>query len=124
MEERSTHKIYEEGNVGEVRIADDVVAVIAGLAAMEVEGVAALPGNVTADLVAKLGMKNLSRGIRIDMTDDSVSVDLTLILNYGYSIVNVAGKVQEKVKSAIETMTGITVKEVNVKVASVEVKDK
>lgn len=124
MEERSTHKIYEEGNVGEVRIADDVVAVIASLAAMEVEGVAGMPGNVTADLVAKLGMKNLSKGVHIEMTDEAVSVDLTLVLSYGYSIVSVAGKVQDRVKSAIETMTGLSVNEVNVKVASVELKDK
>ncbi|MBE5921823.1 MAG: Asp23/Gls24 family envelope stress response protein [Lachnospiraceae bacterium] len=123
MEERSTHTIYEEGSIGEVRIADDVVAVIAGLAAMEVDGVVSLPGNITAELIGKLGMKNLSKGITVDISEDGVCVGLNLILNYGASIVKISEKVQEKVKNAIETMTGLTVNEVNVRVASVEVKE-
>ncbi len=64
-ENRSTHMIHEDGSIGEVQIADDVVAVIAGLAATEVEGVVNMAGNITNELVAKLGMKNLSKGVRV-----------------------------------------------------------
>lgn len=123
MEERSTHKIYEEGSIGEVRIADDVVAVIAGLAAMEVEGVACLPGNITAEIIGKLGMKSLSKGITVKVTDDDVVVGINLVVKYGYSIVTISSKVQEKVKGSVELMTGLKVSEVNVKVVSVEMKD-
>lgn len=116
---RSTHTVYEKAELGEVQIADEVIAIIAGLAATEVKGVASMAGNVTNELVAKLGMKNLSRGVKVEVLDNSVSVDLALNLDYGYSIPSVSTKVQEKVKSAIENMTGFTVLEVNIKIAGV-----
>lgn len=116
---RSTHTVYEKAELGEVQIADEVIAIIAGLAATEVKGVASMAGNVTNDLVAKLGMKNLSRGVKVEVLDNSVSVDLALNLDYGYSIPSVSTTVQEKVKSAIENMTGFTVLEVNIKIAGV-----
>ena len=94
---RSTHRIYENGEVGEVQIADEVVAIIAGLAATEVDGVAAMAGNITNELVGKLGMKNLSKGIRIEVLEDAVSVDLSLTMKYGYNIPAVSAKVQEMV---------------------------
>ena len=116
---RSTHMVYEKDKVGEVQIADEVIAIIAGLAATEVKGVASMAGNVTNELVAKLGMKNLSRGVKVEVFDTTVSVDLALNLDYGYSIPAVCGKVQEKVKAAIENMTGFSVLDVNNKVAGV-----
>jgi uncharacterized alkaline shock family protein YloU len=114
-------KVETEGSIGEVQIANDVVAIIAGLAAMEVKGVASMAGNVTAELISKLGMKNLSKGVSIEVEDGNVSVDLSLNLEYKYNLVDVSGKVQEKVKAAIENMTGLNVVSVNVKVASVDV---
>ena len=120
-ESRNTYKIYEGGNIGEVQIADDVVAVIAGLAAMEVKGVASMAGNITSELISKLGMKNLSKGVSIEVEDGVVTVDLKLNLEYKYNIVDVGSKVQEKVKSAIENMTGLTVADVNIRVSGVEV---
>lgn len=116
---RSTHTVYEKAELGEVQIADEVIAIIAGLAATEVKGVASMAGNVTNELVAKLGMKNLSKGVKVEVLDNSVSVDLALNLDYGYSIPSVSTTVQEKVKSAIENMTGFTVLEVNIKIAGV-----
>lgn len=116
---RSTHMVYEKDRVGEVQIADEVIAIIAGLAATEVKGVASMAGNVTNELVAKLGMKNLSRGVKVEVLDTSVSVDLALNLDYGYSIPAVCTKVQERVKSAIENMTGFSVLDVNVKIAGI-----
>ena len=118
-ENRSTHKLYEKEKIGEVQIADEVVAIIAGLAATEVEGVDSMAGNITNELVGKLGMKNLSKGVKVDVTEEHVSVDLSLNIRYGYNIPSVSEHVQEKVSTAIENMTGLTVLDVNVKIAGV-----
>ena len=118
-ENRSTHKLYEKEKIGEVQIADEVVAIIAGLAATEVEGVDSMAGNITNELVGKLGMKNLSKGVKVDVTEEHVSVDLSLNIRYGYNIPSVSEQVQEKVSTAIENMTGLTVLDGNVKIAGV-----
>ena len=118
-ENRSTHKLYEKEKIGEVQIADEVVAINAGLAATEVEGVDSMAGNITNELVGKLGMKNLSKGVKVDVTEEHVSVDLSLNIRYGYNIPSVSEQVQEKVSTAIENMTGLTVLDVNVKIAGV-----
>ena len=118
-ENRSTHKLYEKEKIGEVQIADEVVAIIAGLAATEVEGVDSMAGTIPNELVGKLGMKNLSKGVKVDVTEEHVSVDLSLNIRYGYNIPSVSEQVQEKVSTAIENMTGLTVLDVNVKIAGV-----
>ncbi|MDF2472421.1 MAG: alkaline-shock protein [Lachnospiraceae bacterium] len=121
QENRNTYQIHANSNVGEVQIADEVVATIAGLAATEVDGVASMSGNITNELVSKLGMKNLSKGVKIDVSADSVTVDLALTLEYGYNIPNTSKQVQEKVKAAIENMTGLTVSGVNIRIAGVNI---
>lgn len=123
QENRNTYKIHENGKVGEVQIADEVVAIIAGLAATEVEGVATMSGNITNELVGKLGMKNLSKGVKVEVSSEAVTVDLALTLEYGYSIPKVSKTVQEKVKTAIENMTGLKVSEVNVRIAGVNIEN-
>ena len=120
-EERNTYTIKEDEHLGEVKIADEVVAIIAGLAAMEVEGVSSMSGNTTRELIGKLGMKTLSKGVKVDVLEGIVTVSLTLTLKYGYSLVAVSNKVQEKVKAAIENMTGLTVADVNIRVMGVDV---
>ncbi|MDO5589548.1 MAG: Asp23/Gls24 family envelope stress response protein [Lachnospiraceae bacterium] len=120
-EERSAYTIKNDANIGEVKIADEVVAIIAGLAAMEVEGVASMAGNATRELISKLGMKSLSKGVKVDVLDGIVTVSLALNLLYGYGIKDVTVKVQEKVKSSIENMTGLEVADVNIRVAGVKV---
>ena len=122
-ENRSTHKVYEKDKIGEVQIADEVVAIIAGLAAMEVEGVASMAGNATRELISKLGMKSLSKGVKVDVLEGVVTVILALNLKYGYSIMDVSAKVQEKVKASIENMTGLTVADVNIRVAGVDMEN-
>lgn len=117
---RNTYTIYDDNTVGTVQIADEVVAIIAGLAATEVDGVASMAGNITNELVGKLGMKNLSKGVKVEVIGGVVSVDLTLNIKYGYSIPKSSAKVQEKVKSAIENMTGLEVADVNVSIADVD----
>ena len=119
-DERNTYTIQNDPNMGEVKIADEVVAIIAALAATEVEGVASMAGNITNELISKLGMKNLSKGVKVDVLEGVVTVALALNMKYDYSIVETSTKVQERVKSAIETMTGLEVADVNIKVAGVE----
>ena len=104
-EDRKAYMIKDD-NLGEVRIADEVIAIIAGLAATEVEGVSSMAGNITNELVSKLGMKNLSKGIKVDIKENVVRADVALNIRFGYAIPEVSSKVQERVKSAIENMTG------------------
>ncbi len=116
---KNSYKVLEDGQIGEVQIADEVVAIIAGLAATEVEGVASMAGNVTNELVSRLGMKNLSKGVKVDVTGEAVCVDLALTMQYGYSIPKTSEQVQDRVKQAIENMTGLHVNEVNIRIAGV-----
>ena len=115
------YKIQLEGNRGEIIIADEVIAVIAGLAAMEVDGVASMAGNATRELISKIGIKTLSKGVKVDVLEDVVTVAVTLNLKYGYNVMDVSARVQEKVKVAVENMTGLKVADVNVRVAGIEV---
>ena len=119
-EDRNVYKIHDNGSLGEVQIADEVVAIIAGLAATEVEGVDSMAGNITNELVGKLGMKNLSKGVKVDVLEDVVCVDLALNIKYGYNILETSKTVQERVKAAIENMTGLEVSDVNVAIAGVD----
>lgn len=118
-----TYTIYDDQTIGKVQIADEVVAIIAGLAATEVEGVASMAGNITNELVGKLGMKNLSKGVKVDVLENVVCVNLNLNLEYGYSIPETCKKVQEKVKTAIENMTGLEVSDVNISIAGVALEE-
>ena len=122
-ENRSTHKVYEKDKIGEVQIADEVVAIIAGLAATEVEGVDSMAGNITNELVSKLGVKNLSKGVKITVLEGVVTVDLTLNIEFGKNILEVSKKVQDKVKSSIENMTGLEVADVNIRIAGVDMEN-
>ena len=118
-EDRKGFKIKDD-KLGEVKIADEVIAIIAGLAATEIEGVSSMAGNITNELVSRLGMKNLSRGIRVEVEEGIVNVKVALNIAYGYSIPDVSSKVQERVKNAVENMTGLEVSGVNVRFASVD----
>ena len=118
-EKRGVHMIHADGQLGEVQIADEVVATIAGLAATEVEGVASMAGNITNELIGKLGVKNLYKGVKVLVTDRNVDVDLALNIDYGYSIMKVSEKVQDRVKTAIENMTGLEVSMVNISIVNV-----
>ena len=119
-DERNTYTIQNDASLGEVKIADEVVAIIAALAATEVEGVASMAGNITNEVIGKLGIKNLSKGVKVDVLEGVVTVSLALNLKYNYNIMDVTGKVQEKVKNAVENMTGLEEADVNIKVGGVE----
>ena len=104
-DERNAYTIQNDASLGEVKIADEVVAIIAALAATEVDGVASMAGNITNEVIGKLGIKNLSKGVKVDVLEGVVTVSLALNLKYDYSIMEVTKKVQEKVKNAVENMT-------------------
>lgn len=120
-----SNKIYQikSDETGNITVSDEVVAIIAGLAATDVEGVSSMAGNITNEIVSKLGMKNLSKGIFVEVLDGEIKVDVSLNIAYGYAIPEVCLKVQEKVQSAIENMTGLKVAVVNVRVASVNMEN-
>jgi len=120
--ENVTTNAEEKEFTSEVKIAGDVIATIAGLAATEVEGIASMQGNLTNELVGKLGMKNLTKGVTISFEEDgtSVHVALAVIMKYGYSIPKVCKAVQDRVKSAIENMAGLKVCDVNINIVGVQ----
>ena len=122
--ERNVKTVNEHSNLGEVHIADEVVAIIASLAANEVEGVASttgyMDGYLKKDLSELLGVKKLSKGSKVDILEGAVTVTLSVSLKYNYSVMDVSEKVQEKVKAAIENMTGLEVADVNIRVTGIE----
>lgn len=121
-EDRKGIKIKSDA-LGEVQVADEVITIIAGLAATEVEGVSSMAGNITKDLVSRLGIKNLAKGVRISIDEGKVTVNLALNIAYGYTIPEVSGKVQEKVKAAVENMTGLQVAAVDIRIVEVNMKE-
>lgn len=106
-------------DIGTIKISDDVVAVITGLAAMEVDGVAAMSGGFAGDIAEALGRRNLSKGVKVEVGTEEAKVDLHIIVKYGVRIPDVAWEVQENVKKAIEQMTGLKVLQVNVHIQGV-----
>ena len=114
---KNTYVLQEDENLGSVQIADEVVAMIASLAATEVDGVSAMGGNITNELMSRVGVKNLTRGVKVEVIGSSVKVELVVLLEYGYNIPATTQKVQERVKIAIENMTGLAVTDVNIRIA-------
>lgn len=111
--------------LGDVRISDEVVANIAVIAAGEIEGVSAVVGgNRTNDLKSFVGMKNYSKAVRVEMCEKIVSVDMAINVAYGYSLPKCGKAVQERVKQSIESMTGLEVSDVNVRIAGVDIGEK
>ncbi len=104
---------------GEIRIAEDVIATIAGLAAMEVKGVAGMSGGLVGGIAEILGMKSLSKGVKIEINEKGGFVDLFIIVEYGTRIPDIAWEIQDKVKRSIETMTNLNIIEVNIHIQGV-----
>ncbi|MGN1181035.1 MAG: Asp23/Gls24 family envelope stress response protein [Suilimivivens sp.] len=117
--EQNTYVLQEDDDLGTVKIADDVVASIASIAASEVDGVVSMAGNIGNELKSKMGVKNLAKGVKVEVIGKSVKADIALVVEYGYNIPAISQKVQEKVKSTIENMTGLDVKDVNIRIAGV-----
>ncbi len=111
--------VSRSDKLGNIHISEEVLAVIAAAAVLEVEGIGGLAANLGTDLAELLGKKNLSRGIHIQVEDENVTVDLSILVKYGYTIPDVARAVQEAVAGSIEATSGLTVAAVNVNVGGV-----
>ena len=116
---RQSHSL-SDNTLGEVKIADEVVAVIAGLATTETEGVASMAGDISGDIISRLSMKKLVKGVKVEVIENHVIVDVAINVLYDTNIPSVSQKIQDKVKLAIENMTGLEVIEVNVKVIGIQ----
>ncbi|MTI48196.1 Asp23/Gls24 family envelope stress response protein [Sporosalibacterium faouarense] len=106
---------------GQIKIADEVVGIIAGLAATDVKGVAGMSGGIAGGIAEILGRKNLSKGVKVQVGESDAAIDLYIIVEYGAKIPDVSWKVQESVKDAVETMTGLNVLEVNIHIQGVNI---
>lgn len=113
---------YEKTDMGNIQIAPEVIEVIAGLAAVEIEGVAGMSGGFVSGVTELLGRKNLAKGVKVEVGQKEAAVDVSIVIEYGFKIPEVAGKIQDNVKHAIESMTGLDVVEVNVHIHDVQFK--
>jgi uncharacterized alkaline shock family protein YloU len=113
---------YEKTDMGSIQIAPEVIEVIAGLATIEVQGVAGMSGGFAGGIAELLGRKNLSKGVKVEVGQRQAAVDVSIIINYGFKIPEVANEIQRNVKHAIESMTGLDVVEVNVHIHDVHFK--
>ena len=119
LDKRERVDKMEHNDVGSIRIADEVVAIIAGMAATEVDGVAGMSAGLVGGIAEMLGKKNFSKGVKVEVGEKEAAVDLYIIVEYGIRIPDTALRVQENVKRGIESMTGLDVVEVNVHVQGV-----
>jgi uncharacterized alkaline shock family protein YloU len=113
---------YEKTDMGTIQIAPEVIEVIAGLATVEVQGVAGMSGGFAGGIAELLGRKNLSKGVKVDVGQREAAVDVSIIVEYGNRIPEIAADIQRNVKRSIETMTGLHVVEVNVHIHDVHFK--
>ncbi|NBI27610.1 Asp23/Gls24 family envelope stress response protein [Chengkuizengella marina] len=112
---------YEKTEMGHIQIAPEVVEVIAGLATVEIEGVAGMSGGFAGGIAELLGRKNLSKGVKVEVGEKEAAVDVSIIVEYGYRIPDVSHEIQQNVKNGIESMTGLQVVEVNVHIHDVHI---
>ncbi len=110
----------QKSELGKVEISPEVIEVIAGIAAAEVEGVATMRGNFASGVAERLGRKNHGKGIKVDLGEDGITVDVSVIIVYGVSVPEVAKLIQNNIKQTIQTMTGIDLQAVNVHVVGVQ----
>lgn len=106
---------------GNVKIADDVVAIIAGVAANEIPGVTSMSGGITGGFSEMLGMKNLSKGVKVEIKENEVAIDVFIVVEYGKNISEIGKNVQENIKNSVESMTELNVVEVNVNIQGVNI---
>lgn len=110
---------YNDNNYGEIKIADDVVAITSSIATSEIEGIAGMSGGIAEGFNQILGKNNLTKGVKVNINENEVEIDLYVIVEYGIKIPDVAWKVQENVKQNVESTTGLKVMSVNIHVQGV-----
>ena len=117
----NTYTIYQSEGLGKVKISDDVIAIIAGVAATDVEGVGSIGPAITRDTILKSGVKKIKNAVNAEVVDNVVTITISANLEYGTNVLNTSRSIQEKIKYQIEGMTGLEVGAVNVKIASVDI---
>ena len=115
----SKEYVSRSDELGNIHISEEVLAAISAAAALEVEGVSSLAANLGSDIAELLGKKNLAKGVRVKLEDEKVEVDLSVLMSYGHTIPEMGKAVQEAVKTALESMTGLGVSAVNVNVGGI-----
>ncbi|MBO4899493.1 MAG: Asp23/Gls24 family envelope stress response protein [Lachnospiraceae bacterium] len=122
MEDKKVSKSAKDSQgLGSVKIADEVVGMIAALAATEVEGVHGMPGDVTSELLDKVGVKAAGRGVKVAVNGKNVKIDISIVMEYGYNIPTTCQQVQDKIKTTVENMTGLEVTDIGVKISGIKV---
>ena len=114
----------ENNGLGKVEIAPEVIEVIAGIAASEIEGVASMRGNFAAGVVERLGKKNHGKGVKVDLTEEGIIIEVYCVMIFGVSIPTVAQKIQDNIRQALLNMTALEVNEVNIHVVGVQFETK
>lgn len=120
MEENKDMVTEEIESTGEIKIADEVVATVVGIAAMEIEGVAGMSTGLANGLYELLGKKNLAKGVKVVINGNDVVIDIYIVVKYGFRIPDIAWQIQEKVKSSVETMTGLNADKINIHIEGVD----
>ncbi len=115
---------HEENGLGKVEIAPEVIEVIAGIAASEVEGVAQMRGNFASGVVERLGKKNHGKGVKVDLSEDGITIDVYCVMMFGVSIPTVAQRIQDNTRQALFNMTALEIKEINIHVVGIQFETK
>lgn len=121
MSDQEIKNVNSDENLGQLKVTDEVIAIIAGLATVEVDGVFSMSGGLTGGIAEVLGIRNLSKGIKVDIKGEKVEVNIYIIAEFGARIPDVAWNIQEKVKKVVEKMTGMEIIEVNIHVQGINV---
>lgn len=121
MSENSILEMDQGNNgLGKVEIAPEVIEVIAGIAASEVEGVAGMRGNFATGVVERLGKKNHGKGVKVELTETGITVDVYCLMKFGVSIPTIAGKIQDNIRQALLNMTALDTEEINIHVVGIQ----
>ncbi|USK32497.1 Asp23/Gls24 family envelope stress response protein [Bacillus sp. F19] len=115
---------HEENGLGKVEIAPEVIEVIAGIAASEVEGVAQMRGNFASGVVERLGKKNHGKGVKVDLSEEGITIDVYCVMMFGVSIPSVAQRIQDNTRQALYNMTALEVNEINIHVVGIQFETK
>jgi len=120
MKDDSLLNVSNHNDLGKVEIAQEVIEVITGIAASEIEGISSMRGSFATGVVEKLGKKSHSKGVKVELTDDGIQIDLFVNLDFGVSIPTVAEKLQENIRQSIKNMTALEISEINVHVVGIQ----
>ncbi|MGM8214078.1 Asp23/Gls24 family envelope stress response protein [Bacillaceae bacterium W0354] len=124
MDEKQLLNVSEDQSLGKVEIAPEVIEVIAGIAANEVSGVANMRGNLATNVTERFGKKKHGKGVKVELSDEGIIIDVYSVLDYGVSIPTVAEKIQDSIRSTLKNMTALEILEINVHIVGVQIEEK